>query len=75
LINYVSFYNYDCAVQKITVSILEYSQKKETEKGICSKRKQMEANAKELDFVIVAQLRDEIVVLKEKAWILIWFVS
>jgi len=65
LINYVSFYNYDCAAQKTKVSILKYSQKKETEKRIRSKRKQMEVVVKELDFTIVKQLRADINILKK----------
>ncbi len=45
---------------------LDYLTKTEIEKRIREKRKQMEAAAKALDFLIAAKLRDEIKVLKEK---------
>jgi len=64
--NAVSSYHYDGAAQKAAEQDLEYLTKEEIEKRIRSKRKQMEAAAKELDFIIAAQLRDEIAVLKEK---------
>ena len=40
--------------------------KEEIEKRIREKRKHMEADAKGLDFIVAAKLRDEIAVLKEK---------
>jgi len=64
--NAVSSYHYDGAAQKAAEQDLEYLTKEEIEKRIRSKRKQMEAAAKELDFIIAAQLRDEIAVLKGK---------
>lgn len=45
---------------------LAYLTKPEIEKRIRTKRKQMEEAAKALDFLIAAQLRDEIKILKEK---------
>jgi excinuclease ABC subunit B len=43
-----------------------YLSKADIEKGIKEKRKQMEASAKDLDFINAARLRDEIKALKEK---------
>jgi excinuclease ABC subunit B len=40
--------------------------KSEIEKRIREKRKYMEEAAKALDFIVAAQLRDEITVLKEQ---------
>ncbi len=62
----VSSYHYDNAAQKAAEQDLEYLSKSEIEKRIREKRKQMEAAAKELDFIIAAKLRDEIKMLKEK---------
>ena len=62
----VSSFHYDNALQKAAEQDLEYLPKSEIEKRIRQKRKQMEAAAKALDFIIAAQLRDEIAVLKEK---------
>jgi len=45
---------------------LHYLPKEEIEKRIRQKRKQMEAAAKGLDFIVAAKLRDEIKVLKEQ---------
>ncbi|CAA0209887.1 excinulease of nucleotide excision repair, DNA damage recognition component [Tenacibaculum maritimum] len=63
--NAVSSYHYDNAQQKVAEQELEYLPKETIEKRIRQKRKQMEAAAKELDFLVAAQLRDEIKVLKE----------
>jgi len=61
----ISSYHYDNAIQKAAEQELQYLPKSEIEKRIREKRKQMEAAAKALDFIIAAQLRDEIKVLKE----------
>ena len=61
----ISSYHYDNATQKAAEQDLEYLPKSEIEKRIRSKRKQMEEAAKALDFIVAAQLRDEIAVLKE----------
>ncbi|TYP98286.1 excinuclease ABC subunit B [Tenacibaculum adriaticum] len=61
----VSSYHYDNAIQKAAEQDLEYLPKQEIEKRIRQKRKQMEEAAKGLDFMLAAQLRDEIAVLKE----------
>ncbi|MGB0880209.1 MAG: UvrB/UvrC motif-containing protein, partial [Polaribacter sp.] len=62
----ISSYHYDNALQKVAEQEIEYLSKQEIEKRIREKRKQMEAAAKELDFIVAAKLRDEIKVLKEK---------
>lgn len=62
----VASYQYNTAVQKAAEQDLQYLPKEEIEKRIREKRKQMEAAAKALDFIVAAQLRDEIKVLKEK---------
>ncbi len=61
----VASYQYNTAVQKAAEQDLQYLPKEEIEKRIREKRKQMEAAAKALDFIVAAQLRDEIKVLKE----------
>lgn len=61
----VSSYHYDSAIKKVAEQDLEYLPKSEIEKRIREKRKQMEIAAKALDFIVAAQLRDEIKVLKE----------
>jgi excinuclease ABC subunit B len=61
----VSSYQYDSAAQKVAAQDLEYLPKSEIEKRIRAKRKEMEVAAKALDFIVAAQLRDEIKVLKE----------
>jgi excinuclease ABC subunit B len=61
----VSSYQYNTAIQKAAEQDLEYLPKEEIEKRIREKRKAMEEAAKALDFIIAAQLRDEIKVLKE----------
>ena len=45
---------------------LDYLSKPDIEKRVREKRKHMEAAAKALDFIIAAQLRDEIKMLKQK---------
>lgn len=62
----VSSYHYDNAAKKAAEQDLEYLPKSEIEKRIRDKRKEMETAAKALDFIVAAQLRDEIKVLKEK---------
>jgi excinuclease ABC subunit B len=64
--NTVSSYHYDNATSMAAEEELNYLSKTEIEKRIREKRKQMEAAAKALDFIVAAQLRDEIKVLKEK---------
>lgn len=63
--NAVSSFHYDNAIQKAAEQDLEYLPKEEIEKRIREKRKQMEAAAKSLDFIVAAKLRDEIAVLKK----------
>ncbi|TCI85229.1 excinuclease ABC subunit UvrB [Tenacibaculum sp. M341] len=58
-------YQYDNATQKAAEQDLEYLPKEEIEKRIREKRKEMETAAKALDFMVAAQLRDEINALKE----------
>lgn len=58
-------YQYDNAIQKAAEQDLEYLPKEEIEKRIRAKRKQMEEAAKGLDFMVAAQLRDEIAVLRK----------
>ena len=62
----VASYQYHTAVQKAAEQDLQYLPKGEIEKRIRDKRKQMEEAAKALDFIIAAQLRDEIKILKEQ---------
>ncbi|MFV0247493.1 MAG: excinuclease ABC subunit UvrB [Tenacibaculum sp.] len=59
-------YQYNNAIQKVAEQELEYLSKEAIEKQIKEKRKQMEQAAKALDFMIAAQLRDEISLLKQK---------
>jgi len=61
----ISSFHYDNAIQKVAENSLEYLPKEEIEKRIREKRKQMEAAAKSLDFIVAAKLRDEIAVLRE----------
>ncbi|CAM1347418.1 excinuclease ABC subunit UvrB [Tenacibaculum insulae] len=58
-------YQYDNAIQKAAEQDLEYLPKEEIEKRIRAKRKQMEEAAKALDFMVAAQLRDEIALLRK----------
>ena len=62
----VSSYHYDNAKQKAAEQDLHYLPKEEIEIRIREKRKHMEAAAKALDFIVAAQLRDEIAVLKKE---------
>jgi len=62
----VSSYQYNTAIQKAAEQDLQYLPKEEIEKRIRLKRKEMETAAKALDFIVAAQLRDEIKVLKEQ---------
>ncbi len=61
----ISSYHYNNAIQKAAEQDLQYLPKSEIEKRIRQKRKQMETAAKTLDFIVAAQLRDEIKILKE----------
>lgn len=61
----VASYQYTSAIQKAAEQDLQYLPKEEIEKRIREKRKHMEEAAKALDFIVAAQLRDEIKVLKE----------
>lgn len=62
----ISTYHYDNSVNMAAEEELAYLSKSEIKKRIREKRKQMEAAAKALDFIIAAHLRDEIKKLKEK---------
>ena len=63
--NAVSSHQYDKAKNKAAEVDLEYLPKPEIEKRIRETRKQMEAAAKDLDFLSAAQYRDELEVLKK----------
>jgi len=58
--NSVSTYSYQLEAAKAAEPESEYLSKPELEKKIREKRKLMEQAAKALDFIIAAQLRDEI---------------
>ena len=62
----VASYQYNTAIKEAAEQDLQYLPKSEIEKRIREKRKQMETAAKSLDFIIAAQLRDEITVLKQQ---------
>lgn len=62
----ISSFHYDSAANKAAEEELEYLSKPQIEQRIRDKRKIMETAAKALDFLVAAQLRDEIKVLKEK---------
>jgi excinuclease ABC subunit B len=64
--NSVSTYKYEMEALKAAEPENEYLSKPELENKIKEKRKQMEAAAKALDFIIAAQLRDEIKAYQEK---------
>ena len=64
--NSVSTYSYELEAAKAAEPESEYLTKPELEKKIRAKRKQMEQAAKALDFIIAAQLRDEIKGYQEK---------
>ena len=58
--NSVSTYSYELEAAKAAEPESEYLSKSELEKKIREKRKLMEAAAKALDFIVAAQLRDEL---------------
>ena len=62
----VASYQYNAAIKEAAEQDLQYLPKSEIEKRIREKRKFMEEAAKALDFIVAAQLRDEITVLKEQ---------
>ncbi|MDA9008241.1 excinuclease ABC subunit UvrB [Flavobacteriaceae bacterium] len=62
----VASYQYNAAIKEAAEQDLQYLPKSEIEKRIREKRKQMEEAAKALDFIIAAQLRDEITMLKKQ---------
>ncbi len=62
----VASYQYNNAIKQAAERDLQYLPKSEIEKRIREKRKLMEEAAKALDFIIAAQLRDEIHVLKQQ---------
>ena len=64
--NNISSFHYDAAATKAAEEDLEYLPKPEIEKRIRDRQKMMEKAAKALDFLVAAQLRDEIKVLKEQ---------
>ena len=64
--NSVSTYSYELEALKAAEPESEYLTKAELEKKIREKRKLMEKAAKALDFIIAAQLRDEIKVYQGK---------
>ncbi len=64
--NNISSFHYDNAAAKAAEEELEYLPKPEIEKRIRDRQKMMEKAAKALDFIIAAQLRDEIKILKEQ---------
>ncbi|WCO02743.1 excinuclease ABC subunit UvrB [Psychroserpens ponticola] len=64
--NSVSTYSYELEAAKAAEPESEYLTKNQLEKKIREKRKLMEQAAKALDFIIAAQLRDEIKSYQEK---------
>jgi len=64
--NSVSTYSYELEAAKAAEPESEYLSKLELEKKIREKRKTMEQAAKALDFIVAAQLRDEIKAYQEK---------
>ncbi len=64
--NAITSFHYNNAIEKAAEQDLEYLPKAEIEKRIRNKQRQMEEAAKSLDFIMAAQLRDEIALLKEK---------
>ncbi|APY11944.1 excinuclease ABC subunit B [Seonamhaeicola sp. S2-3] len=64
--NSVSTYKYELDAKKAAEPESDYLTKPELEKKIKEKRKQMEAAAKALDFIVAAKLRDEIKAYQEK---------
>jgi len=64
--NSVSTYSYELEAAKAAEPESEYLTKSQLEKKIREKRKLMEQAAKALDFIVAAQLRDEIKVYQKK---------
>ncbi|RPE00882.1 excinuclease ABC subunit UvrB [Aureibaculum marinum] len=64
--NNISSFHYDAAATKAAEEDLEYIPKPEIEKRIRDCQKKMEEAAKALDFLVAAQLRDQIKALKEQ---------
>ncbi|WP_425076902.1 excinuclease ABC subunit UvrB [Psychroserpens sp. S379A] len=64
--NSVSTYSYELEAAKAAEPESEYLTKSQLEKKIREKRKLMEQAAKALDFIVAAQLRDEIKVYQQK---------
>lgn len=62
----ISSFHYDSAAAKAAEEELEYLPKSEIEKRIRTTQKHMEQAAKALDFIVAAQLRDQINILKEQ---------
>ncbi len=62
----VASYQYNNAIKEVAEQDLQYLAKSEIEKRVREKRKQMEEAAKSLDFIVAAQLRDEITILKKQ---------
>ncbi len=62
----ITSYQYITANKEVAEQDLQYLPKSEIEKRIREKRKLMEEAAKELDFIMAAQLRDDIKVLKQQ---------
>ena len=62
----VASYQYDKAIKEVAEQELQYLAKSEIEKRVREKRKHMEEAAKSLDFIVAAQLRDEITMLKKQ---------
>ena len=62
----ITSYQYITANKEVAEQDLQYLPKSEIEKRIREKRKLMEEAAKELDFIVAAQLRDDIKVLKQQ---------
>ena len=64
--NSVSTYYYEQEAQKAAEPESEYLSKDQIEKKIRDHRKLMEKAAKELDFILAAQLRDKIKIYQQK---------
>ncbi|WP_233882067.1 helicase-related protein, partial [Tenacibaculum piscium] len=61
----ITSFHYDNAIEKVSKQDLQFLPKEEIEKRIRGKRKEMETAAKNLDFMVAAQLRDEIAILRK----------
>jgi excinuclease ABC subunit B len=64
--NNISSFHYNAAASLVAEQELEYLPKPEIEKRIREHQKLMEQAAKALDFIVAAQLRDQIKLLKEQ---------